>query len=82
MILRKIRDWPGNSLGVQSRQGGICRSRRFTLSTSLRQLGRDGWDFLEQVWIAHNRVELMPSLLPDLLTDPRKPPIPKLISPK
>ena len=53
------------SHGVQSRQGAICRSRLLTVTTSLRQQGRDAWAFLEQAWIAHHRGGLMPSLLPD-----------------
>ena len=35
VIQRKI------SHGVQSRQGAICRSRLLTVTTSLRQQGRD-----------------------------------------
>ena len=37
VIQRKI------SPGVQSRQGAICRSRLLTVTTSLRQQGRDVW---------------------------------------
>jgi transposase len=59
VIQRKI------SHGVQSRQGAICRSRLLTVTTSLRQQGRDVWQFLEQAWIAHHRGGVMPSLLPD-----------------
>jgi len=59
VIQRKI------SHGVQSRQGAICRSRLLTVTTTLRQQGRDVWQFLEQAWIAHHRGGLMPSLLPD-----------------
>ena len=59
VIQRKI------SHGVQSRQGAICRSRLLTVTTTLRQQGRDVWSFLEQAWIAHHRGGLMPSLLPD-----------------
>ncbi|MFZ9280841.1 MAG: IS66 family transposase [Vulcanococcus sp.] len=57
VIQRKI------SHGVQSRHGGICRSRLLTVITSLRQQGRDVWEFLEQAWIAHHRNGVMPSLL-------------------
>ena len=57
VIQRKI------SHGVQSRQGGICRSRLLTVTTTLRQQGRDIWPFLEQAWIAHHRGQVMPSLL-------------------
>jgi transposase len=59
VIQRKI------SHGVQSRQGAICRSRLLTVTTSLRQQGRDVWQFLEQAWIAHHHGGVMPSLLPD-----------------
>jgi transposase len=58
VIQRKI------SYGVQSAQGAICRSRLLTVTTTLRQQGRDVWSFLEQAWIAHYRSGLMPSLLP------------------
>ena len=58
VIQRKI------SHGVQSRQGAICRSRLLTVTTTLRQQGRDVWQFLEQAWIAHHRGGVMPSLLP------------------
>jgi transposase len=59
MIQRKI------SHGVQSTKGAICRSRLLTVTTSLRQQGRDVWQFLEQAWIAHHRGGVMPSLLPE-----------------
>jgi transposase len=59
VIQRKV------SQGVQSRQGAICRSRLLTVTTTLRQQGRDVWQFLEQAWVAHHRGGLMPSLLPD-----------------
>ena len=39
--------------GAQSRQGAICHSRLLTATTTLRQQGRDVWQFLEQAWIAH-----------------------------
>jgi hypothetical protein len=58
VIQRKI------SHGVQSRQGAICRSRLLTVTTTLRQQGRDVRAFLEQAWIAHHRGGVMPSLLP------------------
>ena len=61
MIQRKI------SHGVQSRQGAIYRRRLLTVTTTLRQQGRDIWQFLEQAWIAHHRGGIMPSLLPDPL---------------
>ena len=59
VIQRKI------SHGVQSRQGAICRSRLLTVTTTLRQQGRDVWPILEQAWVAHHRGGVMPSLLPD-----------------
>jgi len=59
VIQRKV------SHGVQSRQGAICRSRLLTVTTTLRQQGRDVWQFLEQAWIAHHHGGVMPSLLPD-----------------
>jgi transposase len=58
VIQRKI------SHGVQSRQGGICRRRLLTVTTTLKQQGRDVWQFLEQAWIAHHHpTAVMPSLL-------------------
>jgi hypothetical protein len=65
VIQRKIRNWPGNSRGVQSRQGTICRSSLLTDTTITRQQARDIWDFLEQAWIAVHCGGVMPSLLPD-----------------
>jgi transposase len=59
VIERKI------SHGVQSANGAICRSRLLTVTTTLRQQGRDIWEFLEQAWIAHHRGGVMPSLLQD-----------------
>jgi transposase len=59
VIQRKI------SHGVQSASGAVCRSRLLTVTTSLRQQGRDVWQFLEQAWIAHHRDGVMPSLLSD-----------------
>jgi hypothetical protein len=59
VIQRKI------SHGVQSTSGAICRSRLLTVTTTLRQQGRDIWQFLEQAWIAHHRGGVMPSLLPN-----------------
>jgi transposase len=59
VIQRKI------SLGVQSASGAICRSRLLTVTTTLRQQGRDIWQFLELAWIAHHRGGPMPSLLTD-----------------
>jgi transposase len=59
VIQRKV------SHGVQSAKGAICRARLLTVTTTLRQQGRDVWQFLEQAWIAHHRGGVMPSLLPD-----------------
>ncbi|MCP9899394.1 transposase [Cyanobium sp. Cruz CV13-4-11] len=60
VIQRKI------SQGVQSTSGAICRSRLLTVTTTLRQQGRDIWQqFLEQAWIAHHRGGVMPSLPPN-----------------
>jgi len=42
VIQRKI------SHGVQSARGALCRARLLTVTTSLRQQGRDVWEFLEQ----------------------------------
>ena len=38
---------------------------KMTVTTSLRQQGRDVWQFMEQAWVAHHRGRVMPSLLPD-----------------
>ncbi len=65
VIQRKIRDLPSNSHSVQSASCAICRSRLLTVTTTLRQQGRDVWEFLEQAWIAHHRGGVMPSLQPD-----------------
>jgi transposase len=59
VIQRKI------SHGVQSSKGALCRSRLLTVTTSLRQQGRDVRAFLEQAWIAHHNGGEMPSLLQD-----------------
>jgi hypothetical protein len=54
------------SLAVQFRPGAICRSELLTVTTTLRQQGRDVWPFMEQAWIAHHRGGVVPSVLPDL----------------
>ena len=59
VILRKI------SHDVQSVSVAVCRSRLHPVTTTLRQQGRDVWEFLEQAWIAYHRGGVMPSLLPD-----------------
>ena len=49
--VRALRQWviQGTiSHGVQSRQGAICRSRLLSVTTTLRQQGREIWPFLEQ----------------------------------
>ena len=65
VIQRKITGLLSNSRGVQPANGSLCRSCLLTVTTTLRQQGRDVWDFLEQAWIAHLRGGEMPSLLPD-----------------
>ena len=65
VIQRKITCLPSNSRSVQSAKGALCRSRLLTVTTTLRQQGRDVWDFLEQAWIAHHQGGVIPSLLPD-----------------
>jgi len=53
-------------IGVQAASGASCRSRLITATTtSLRQAGRDAWNFLEQTWIAHHRGRVMPVPRPD-----------------
>jgi transposase len=51
--------------GVQSTKGAICPSRLLTVTTTIRQQGRNVWQLLEQAWIAHHRGGVMPSLLAD-----------------
>jgi hypothetical protein len=59
VIQRKI------SHGAQSRHGAICLSRLLTVNTTLRQQGRDIWQFQEQVWIGHHRGGEMPLQRPN-----------------
>ncbi len=59
VIQRKI------SCTVQFRQGAICRSRLLTVTMTMRQQDRDGWDFLEKVWVALHRGGVMPFLMAD-----------------
>ncbi len=59
VIQRKI------SHGLQTARSARCRSRLLTGTTTMCQQGRDIWEFLEQVWIAHHRGGVMQSLLPD-----------------
>jgi transposase len=65
LIQRKITGLPSNSRSLQCAKGAICRSRLLTVTTTLRQRGREVWDVLEQAWIAHHHGGVMPSLLPD-----------------
>ena len=52
------------SYGVQSRRGGLCQSRLLTVTTSLKQQGRDVLEFLVEAWNAHYHGLPAPSLLP------------------
>jgi hypothetical protein len=52
------------SYGVQSQQGGLCQSRLLTVTTSLKQQGRDVLEFLVEAWNAHRHGLPGPSLIP------------------
>ena len=52
------------SYGVQSANGGRCLTRLLTVTTSLKQQGRDVLGFLVAAWQAHHQGQLMPSLIP------------------
>lgn len=52
------------SYGVQSQQGGLCQSRLLTVTTSLKQQGRDVLEFLVEAWNAHRHGLPIPSLIP------------------
>ncbi len=52
------------SYGVQSRRGGLCQSRLLTVTTTLRQQGRDVLEFLVEAWEAHRHGQPAPSLIP------------------
>jgi transposase len=52
------------SYGVQSRRGGLCHSRLLTVTTSLKQQGRDVLEFLVEAWNAHYHGLPAPSLMP------------------
>jgi transposase len=52
------------SYGVQSANGGRCLTRLLTVTTSLKQQGRDVLGFLVAAWQAHHHGQLMPSLIP------------------
>ncbi len=54
------------SHGVQSKTGALCCTSLLTVCNSLRQQGRDVWEFLEQAWIAHRHGGEMPSQLPNI----------------
>lgn len=53
------------SYGVQSQRGGLCHSRLLTVTTTLRQQGRDVLQFLVDAWEAHRDSQPSPSLLPE-----------------
>ena len=52
------------SYGVQSQRGALCQSRLLTVTTSLKQQGRDVMAFLVDAWEAHKNGQPAPSLLP------------------
>ena len=52
------------SYGVQSQRGALCQSRLLTVTTSLKQQGRDVMAFLVDAWEAHKSGQPAPSLLP------------------
>ena len=52
------------SYGVQSQRGALCQSRLLTVTTTLKQQGRDVMAFLVQAWEAHRNGQPEPSLLP------------------
>ena len=54
------------SHGFQSASVAICRSRLLTVTTTLRQQGREIWPFLEQAWTTQHRGGVMPSLVQDV----------------
>ena len=49
VIQRKI------SHGVQSASGAVCHSRLLSVTTNVRQQGRDAWEIIERAWIANHR---------------------------
>jgi transposase len=51
------------SYGVQSRRGGLCHSRLLTVTTTLKQQGRNVLEFLVEAWEAHRYGKPAPSLL-------------------
>ena len=54
-----------NSHGIQSASVAICCNQLLTVTTTLRQQGREIWPFLEQAWITQHRGGVMPSLVQD-----------------
>jgi hypothetical protein len=52
------------SYGVQSQRGGHCLTRLLSVTTSLKQQGRDVMDFLVAAWQAHHHGLPPPSLIP------------------
>ena len=52
------------SYGVQSQRGGLCQTRLLTVTTTLKQQGRDVLEFLVEAWEAHRYGQPAPSLLP------------------
>ncbi|MFN6133071.1 MAG: transposase [Synechococcaceae cyanobacterium] len=58
VIYRKV------CFGVQSAAGGRCLSRLLTVTTSLKQQGRDALEFMVAAWNAHYYGMPAPSLIP------------------
>ena len=52
------------SYGVQSQRDALCQSRLLTVTTTLKQQGRDVMAFLVEAWEAHRNGQPAPSLLP------------------
>jgi transposase len=52
------------SYGVKSQRGGLCHGRLLTVTTTLKQQGRDVLEFLVEAWEAHRDGQPAPSLLP------------------
>ncbi|MBM5817428.1 MAG: IS66 family transposase, partial [Cyanobacteria bacterium K_Offshore_surface_m2_239] len=52
------------SYGVQSQRGALCQGRLLTVTTTLKQQGRDAMAFLVEAWEAHKNGLPAPSLLP------------------
>ena len=58
VIHRKLSD------GVQSQRGALCQSRLLTVTTTLKQQGRDVMAFLVEAWEANRTGQPTPSPLP------------------